>query len=66
MTRKVTIDNILEYDTELNQNLLVVSYRIFFEHIRNAARRTSRNGEIPYLVIMASARYYSSTTGLFG
>jgi len=46
MTRKVTIDNILEYDTKINQHL-VVSYRIFFEHIRNAARRTSRNGGIP-------------------
>jgi len=29
MTRKVTIDNILEHDTKINQNLLVVSYRIF-------------------------------------
>jgi len=53
MTRKVTIDNILEYDTEINPNLVL--YRISFEDIRNAARGTSRKGEIPYLVIMASA-----------
>jgi len=33
MTTKVTIDNILEYDTKINPKFAVVSYHIFFREI---------------------------------